>query len=101
MTISNDFMGSISLAGRLLYHDLVAISAIEFSRRDAKKLSSRTLSKIQSRMRRDGAIAFDNLLPMRLLKKLRLNVERRDRSGELRKNGLVRDIGGRYAAVLP
>jgi ectoine hydroxylase-related dioxygenase (phytanoyl-CoA dioxygenase family) len=52
-------------------------------------------------MTRDGAIAFANLFPMSLLKKIRADVLRRHGSGELRKNGFVRDIAGRYAAVLP
>lgn len=52
-------------------------------------------------MRRDGAVAFDNLFPLGLLKTVRLDVMRRHDSGQLRKRGLVRDIGGRYAAVLP
>jgi ectoine hydroxylase-related dioxygenase (phytanoyl-CoA dioxygenase family) len=52
-------------------------------------------------MERDGAVAFGNLFPKPLLKRLRSVVMRRHDSGELRANGLVRDIGGRYAAVLP
>ncbi len=52
-------------------------------------------------MERDGAVAFGNLFPIALLKKLRSEVLRRHDSGELREKGLVRDIGGRYAAVLP
>jgi len=52
-------------------------------------------------MKRDGAVALSNLFPMPMLKRMRLDVLRRHNSGELRENGLVRDIGGRYAAVLP
>ena len=52
-------------------------------------------------MARDGAVAFESLFPMPLLKRVRSQVMRRHESGELRKRGLVRDIGGRYAAVLP
>lgn len=52
-------------------------------------------------MMRDGAVAFGGLFPPALLKKLRAEVLRRHESGELRERGLVRDIGGRYAAVLP
>lgn len=52
-------------------------------------------------MERDGAVALANLFPMALLKRLRGEVLRRHRSGELRERGLVRDIAGRYAAVLP
>ena len=79
----------------------MAISTIEFSKRDAKGLSARTLRKVRSSMERDGAIAFANLFPMRLLMKVRSHVLRRHESGELRARALVRDIGGRYAAVLP
>lgn len=79
----------------------MTVAKIEFSQKDAKGLSSRTLRKIQSGMKRDGAIAFGNLFPMPLLKKMRREVLRRHESGELRKQGLVRDIGGRYAAVVP
>lgn len=79
----------------------MAISTIEFSKKDAKGLSSKTLRKVQAGMRRDGAVAFANLFPLPLLKRMRSVVLRRHGSGELRENGLVRDIGGRYAAVLP
>ena len=79
----------------------MTISTIEFSKRDAKSVSSRTLRKVRSGMERDGAVAFVNLFPLSLLKRLRREVLRRHDSGELRERGLVRDIGGRYAAVLP
>lgn len=49
----------------------------------------------------DGAAAFAGLFPKALLKRLRREVLARHESGELRRRGLVRDIGGRYAAVLP
>jgi ectoine hydroxylase-related dioxygenase (phytanoyl-CoA dioxygenase family) len=52
-------------------------------------------------MKRDGAVVFRNLFSMRLLQKLRREVLRRHENGELRREGLVRDIGGRYAALLP
>ncbi len=52
-------------------------------------------------MKRDGAIVFGNLFPKPLLKRLRSDVMRRHGTGELRERGLVRDIGGRYAALLP
>jgi len=52
-------------------------------------------------MRADGAVAFGNLFPLGVLRKLRKEVLRRHNAGELRDRGLVRDIGGRYAAVLP
>ncbi|MBI3549221.1 MAG: phytanoyl-CoA dioxygenase family protein [Elusimicrobia bacterium] len=65
------------------------------------KVPPRLLGSIQSSMRRDGAVAFDSIFPLPLLKRIRALVLRRHESGELRRNGLIRDIGGRYAAVLP
>ena len=79
----------------------MTISTIEFSKKDAKTLSPMTLRRVQAGMTRDGAVAFGNLFPLRLLKRLRAEVLRRHNSGELHERGLVRDIGGRYAAVLP
>lgn len=79
----------------------MTISKIEFSKQDAKKLSAKTLRKVQSGMKRDGAVAFANLFPKPLLKRLRQVVMRRHATGELRERGLVRDIAGRYAALLP
>lgn len=52
-------------------------------------------------MERDGAAALEDLFPLSLLKRLRAEVLRRHDSGELRERGLVRDVAGRYAAVLP
>lgn len=52
-------------------------------------------------MSRDGLAVLDGLFPLSLLKKVRAEVLRRHESGELRRKGLVRDIGGRYTAVLP
>ncbi len=52
-------------------------------------------------MARDGVAAFGNLFPLSLLSRLRAEVMRRHERGELLRRGLVRDIGGRYAAVLP
>lgn len=52
-------------------------------------------------MKRDGALIFENLFPLPLLKRIRSEVMRRHENGQLREHGLVRDIGGRYAAVLP
>jgi hypothetical protein len=79
----------------------MTISTVEFTKRDAKGPSSRTLRKVRLGMKRDGAVAFANLFPKPLLEKARREVLRRHDSGELRERGLVRDIGGRYAAVLP
>ena len=52
-------------------------------------------------MDRDGAVVVDHLFPMPLLEKIRQEVLRRHESGELREKALIRDIGGRYAALLP
>lgn len=52
-------------------------------------------------MKRDGAVVFENLFPLPLLNQLRQHVTARLRSGQLRKNGMVRDIAGRYAALVP
>ena len=79
----------------------MTISTIEFTKRDAKGLSPRTLRKLQAGMKRDGAVAFDNLFPAALLRKMRAYVMRRHETDALRANGLVRDIGGRYSALLP
>lgn len=79
----------------------MAITNIEFTAKDEKGLSARTLRRIQNGMKRDGAVALGGLFPPALLKKLRAEVLRRHESGELRERGLVRDIGGRYAALLP
>lgn len=79
----------------------MSIATIVFSSKDAKQPSSRTLQKVRTAMERDGAVAFANLFPLSLLKKLRAQVLRGHASGELRRRGLVRDIAGRYAAVLP
>jgi hypothetical protein len=79
----------------------MSVSTSEFSGRDAKGLSARALRKVRNGMKRDGAVAFEGLFPLALLKKIRREVLRRHEKGELRARGLVRDIGGRYAAVLP
>ena len=79
----------------------MAISRITFAASDSKKMSSKTLRKVRSGMQRDGAIVFENLYPLDLLKKLRQDVFRRMESGSLRDQRVVRDIGGRYAALLP
>jgi len=79
----------------------LTIPEIAFVRTEAKAPSARTLKKVRDAMERHGAVAFANLFPVPLLKRLRAEVLRRHESGELRARGLVRDIGGRYAAVLP
>lgn len=63
--------------------------------------SQATPRRVAEAMARDGAVALEGLFPLPLLKKLRASVLRRHESGELRRRGLVRDIAGRYAAVIP
>ncbi len=79
----------------------MAIPTIVFSKKDAKRLSSKTLRKVRSAMERDGAVSFANLFPLPLLKTLRAEVLRRHASGELASRGLVRDIAGRRTSVVP
>ena len=52
-------------------------------------------------MSRDGAIVLDGLFAPAWLARVRDEVLRLHRSGELRRRALIRDIGGRYAAILP
>ncbi|NNN04901.1 MAG: hypothetical protein HKL90_03275 [Elusimicrobia bacterium] len=79
----------------------MTIARITFSAAEARRPSARTLRRVRSAMAHDGAAAFDGLFPMSLLKKLRAEVLLRHESGELRERGLVRDIAGRYAALVP
>ena len=79
----------------------MSVARIAFSGAQTRRPSARTLRRVRDAMARDGAAAFDGLFPVRLLKKLRANVLRRHESGELREHGLVRDIAGRYAALVP
>jgi len=79
----------------------VPISKLRLPGSASNGLPARTLKKLRAGMARDGAVAFENLFTLPLLKRLRRDVMRRHESGELRENGLVRDIGGRYAAVIP
>lgn len=60
-----------------------------------------TARRVVAGIRRDGLAVFERLFPLPFLKKARAAVLRRHESGELRRRGLVRDIGGRYTAVLP
>lgn len=63
--------------------------------------SSASLRRFQRAMARDGAAYVSGLFSRPMLEKIRARVLRLHESGELKKRGLVRDIGGRYAAVLP
>lgn len=79
----------------------MAISKIRFKKTDARRLNAKTLRSVRSGMSRDGAVVFENLFSRPLLNQLRRHVERRLKSGQLRKHGMVRDIAGRYAALVP
>lgn len=79
----------------------MAIATIVLPKGGAKSPSPAVLRKVRSAMRRDGAVRLANLFPPDLLKKVRAAVYRRHESGELRERGLIRDIAGRYAALLP
>lgn len=59
------------------------------------------MDHVAAAVRRDGLAVLDGLFPRSWLGTLRREVLRRHASGELRRRGLVRDIGGRYTAVLP
>lgn len=76
----------------------MALSTIRFSTRAP---AARAVRRARSALERDGVVVLDGLFPLSLLRRLRREVLRRHESGELRERGLVRDIGGRYAAVLP
>lgn len=78
----------------------MAVSTISFSK-GGSRLPSGALKKVKAGMARDGVVAFENLFPMPLLERIRAHVLRRHESGVLRRKGLIRDIGGRYAALLP
>jgi ectoine hydroxylase-related dioxygenase (phytanoyl-CoA dioxygenase family) len=79
----------------------MALSTIDVSRGGASRLPLRILRRVQGAMARDGAVRLESLFPLGVLKRARREVLRRHDSGELRERGLVRDIAGRYAAVLP
>ncbi len=70
------------------------IAAIDASRPAAARRTSLAVE-------RDGFAALHGLFPLSLLRRLRAEVMRGHESGELRRRGLVRDVAGRYAAVLP
>lgn len=79
----------------------MAIALIRFKKKDARKLTAPSLKAVQAAMARAGAVRVGELFPRPLLKRIAAEVLRRHESGELKKHGLVRDTGGRYAAVLP
>lgn len=76
-------------------------SLITFGKRGPARPTARTVRRVQAAMERDGTVALEGLFPRPLLEEFRRYVARRHASGELRRRGLVRDIGGRYAAVIP
>ena len=57
--------------------------------------------RVRLAMDRDGAVSLRGLFPRALLERVRAHVLRGHESGRLRREGLIRDIGGRYAALLP
>jgi ectoine hydroxylase-related dioxygenase (phytanoyl-CoA dioxygenase family) len=79
----------------------MALATVEFSGKDARRPSARTLLKVRRGMARDGAVRLNGLFPPALLKRIRREVLRRHESGELLRRGLVRDIAGRRTSVLP
>jgi ectoine hydroxylase-related dioxygenase (phytanoyl-CoA dioxygenase family) len=68
---------------------------------DFSKATPSRLRAVQAAMARDGAVKLDHLFPLPLIKELRAEVLRRHESGALRRRALIRDIAGRYAALLP
>lgn len=91
----------ISKRRRAFQYSIMAISTVEFSTKGAKIPSSKALLKVQAGMQRDGVVAFNGLFPMSLLNNLRREVLRGHANGLWRAHGLVRDIAGRYAAIIP
>lgn len=59
------------------------------------------IRRVVRALERDGVAVLGSLYPLPLLRRARAAVLRRHESGELRRRGLVRDIGGRCTAVLP
>lgn len=78
----------------------MAIATVKLPPAGSKTLSA-AARKVRVGMDRDGAVAVAGLFPMPLLGRIRAHVLRKHESGELRRRGLIRDIGGRYAALLP
>lgn len=78
----------------------MAIATVAFPKGESKP-SSRALKRVRAAMERDGAVRFDGLFPMPVLRAARREVLRRHESGELRDRGLVRDIAGRCTSVVP
>lgn len=77
------------------------IRTVRFAKRDARGLSAPTARRLAAAMARDGAVRLERLFPLPLIQRLRAEVQRRHESGELRRRALIRDIAGRYAALLP
>lgn len=77
------------------------IRTIEFERGAARVPSARLLRRVRVAMEREGAVAFEGLFPRLLLERVRAAVLRRLATGELFERGLIRDVAGRYAALVP
>jgi len=77
------------------------LSEFRFSGAERGALPPKALRKLAAAFARDGAATFDGLFAAGWLSEVRDEVLRRHGSGELKRRALVRDIGGRYAAILP
>ncbi len=69
--------------------------------RASSRAAARAVSRAAAAMERDGAVVLRGLYDPRLIRRMRERVLRLHEGGALLKRGLVRDIGGRYAAVVP
>lgn len=56
---------------------------------------------VRAALERDGFAPLGRIFPRPLVVRMAREVRRRHDSGELRARGLVRDVAGRYAAVVP
>ncbi|HVE13152.1 MAG TPA: phytanoyl-CoA dioxygenase family protein [Elusimicrobiota bacterium] len=77
----------------------MSLSAIRVPR--ARRCPPALARRAAAAMRRDGAVVLDGLFAPALLRRLAARVLSGHASGALRRQGLVRDVAGRYAAVLP
>lgn len=57
--------------------------------------------RVAAAMERDGLAVLGRLFPAALVERMARDVRRRHDSGQLREKGRVRDVAGRYAAVVP
>lgn len=78
-----------------------AVSGKPVSTFSGRSAAPAVVRRVRAAMDRDGVAVLEGLFPRALLSRARAEVLRRHESGELRARGLVRDIAGRYTAVLP